>query len=110
VAHYGMEGRRIQANKPHENGDVEQRHHRLKQAMDQALMLRGNREFETRKEYDDFLGRLFEQLNTGRRARLQEELKVLKQLPEGRLESCKRVKVRVKTSPLDRIDPPCARE
>jgi transposase InsO family protein len=61
VAHYGMEGRRIQANKPHENGDVEQRHHRLKQAMDQALMLRGSREFERRKEYEDFLGRLFEQ-------------------------------------------------
>jgi hypothetical protein len=104
VAHCGMEGRRIQANKPHENGDVEQRHHRLKQALDQALMLRGSREFETRKEYEDFLGRLFEQLNAGRRARLQEELKVLKRLPEGRLESCKRVKVRVKGGSTIRVD------
>lgn len=104
VAHYGMEGRRIQANKPHENGDVEQRHHRLKQALDQALMLRGSREFETRKDYEGFLATLFDQLNAGRRARLQDELKVLKGLPEGRLESCKRVKVRVKGGSTIRVD------
>ena len=34
LAHYGVEGRRIQAVKPNENGDVEQRHYRLKEAVD----------------------------------------------------------------------------
>ena len=43
--HYGLEGRKIQAGKANENGDVEQRHHRLKRALEQALLLRGHRDF-----------------------------------------------------------------
>ncbi len=104
LSHYGMEGRCIQVKKPNENGDVEQRHHRLKRALEQALLLRGSREFATREEYEDFLGHLLEQLNSGRRARLQEELKVLNRLPKGRQESCKRVKVRVKKGSTIRVD------
>lgn len=96
LAYYGVEGRRIQASKPNENGDIEQRHHRLKEALDQALMLRGSREFESREDYRKFLERLFEELNSGRRVRLQEELKRLRRLPERRLESYKRVCVGVK--------------
>ncbi len=101
LSHYGMEGRRIQVKKPNENGDVEQRHHRLKRALEQALLLRGSREFATREEYEDFLSHLLEQLNSGRQARLQEELKVLNGLPKGRQESCKRVRVRVKKGSTD---------
>jgi len=104
LGHYGMQGRHIQAKKPHENGDVEQSHHRLKQAMDQALMLRGSREFESRKDYEEFLERSFDQLNSGRRARLQEELKVLNRLPARRVESYKRVDVWVKKGSTIRVD------
>ena len=68
LRHYGLEGRMIQAGKVNENGDVEQRHHRFKRAVDQAL--RGCRDFESREAYEAFLGRLFEQLNAGRRQRL----------------------------------------
>jgi hypothetical protein len=96
LAHYGIEGRRIQASQPHENGDVEQRHHRLKQAIDQALMLRGSRDFDSREDYEKFLEGLFEELNSGRRARLQEEVKRLRALPPRRLESYKRITVGVK--------------
>lgn len=96
LAHYGVEGRRIQASKPNENGDIEQRHHRLKEAVDQALMLRGSREFESREHYEKFLEKIFDELNSGRRARLQGELKRLRRLPERRLESYKRVSVGVK--------------
>ena len=98
LAHYGVEGRRIQAAKPNENGDVEQRHYRLKEAVDQTLMLRGSRDFESREDYKKFLERLFDELNSGRRERVQEELKRLRRLPERRLESCKRVSVGVKQS------------
>ena len=87
LAHYGVEGRRIQAAKPNENGDVEQRHYRLKEAVDQTLMLRGSRDFESREDYKKFLERLFDELNSGRRERVQEELKRLRRLPERRLES-----------------------
>ena len=81
LAHYGVEGRRIQAAKPNENGDIEQRHYRLKESVDQALMLRGSRDFESREDYEKFLERLFDELNSGRRVRLQEELKRLRRLP-----------------------------
>ena len=84
LAHYGVEGRRIQVSKPNENGDVEQRHYRLKEAVDQTLMLRGSRDFESREDYEKFLEKLFDELNSGRRERVQEELKRLRRLPERR--------------------------
>jgi hypothetical protein len=40
LRHYGLEGRKIQTGQPNENGDVEQRHYRLRRALDQALLLR----------------------------------------------------------------------
>jgi len=104
LKHYGMEGRRIQAGKAHENGDVEQRHHRFKRAVDQALMLRGSRNFRSREEYTALLEKLFEELNAGRRARLAEEMKVLHRLPPNRLESYKRVRVKVGQGSMIRVD------
>lgn len=86
--HYGMEPKATQANSPHENGDVEQRHHRLKRAADQALMLRGSRDFRDRADYDAFLKELFAQLNAGRRERFAQEQAVLQRLPAHRLEAC----------------------
>jgi len=93
--HYGLEGRKIQRGMPHENGDVEQRHYRFRKALDQALMLRGSRDFANRDEYAAFMRKLFAQLNAGRRERLAEELKVLRRLPQRRLEACKRLRVKV---------------
>jgi transposase len=82
--HYGFESRKIQPGCPNENGDIEKRHHLLKKAVDQALMLRGSRDFVSRDEYEQFLQKLFGQLNSGRRKRLKEELAVLRQLPRKR--------------------------
>lgn len=100
LRHYNLEGRRIQTGRPNENGDVEQRHYRLHRALDQALLLRGNREFASVNAYQVFLERLFEQLNSGRKARLAEEMERLRPLPERRLETAKRVRVRVNTGSL----------
>jgi hypothetical protein len=82
--HYGFESHKIQPGCPNENGDIEKRHDRLKKAVDQALMLRGSRDFASRDEYEQFLAKLFEQLNSGRKERLKEELAVLRQLPRKR--------------------------
>ena len=38
--HYGLESTRINSGESHENGVAEQAHYRLKDAIDQALMLR----------------------------------------------------------------------
>jgi len=102
--HYGLEGDKTQAASPNEIGDVEQRHYRFKKALDQALMLRGSRDFTSRDEYAAFMRKLFSQLNSGRRDRLAEELKVLRRLPERRLESCKRLRLRVGPSSTIRVN------
>src|SRR5262249_22165113 len=45
LRHYGLAGQAIQAGQAHENGDVEQSHRQFKRALDQALLLRGSRDF-----------------------------------------------------------------
>jgi hypothetical protein len=91
LSHYKLEGLHSQAGQAHENGDIEQRHHRFKEALDQRLMLRGSRDFENREVYEGFLNGLFSELNAGRQERLQEELAVLGVLPEHRLEGFQRL-------------------
>ena len=103
LSHYGLRGEAIQPGKAHENGDVEQRHHRFKVALDQALMLRGSRDFASREAYLRFLQGLFAQLNAGRRERLQEELAVLRPLPAQRLDVARKLKVRVGPSSTIRV-------
>jgi transposase InsO family protein len=95
LRHYGLEAKMIQTGRPNENGDVEQRHHRFKRAVSQALMLRGSRNFTSREDYETFLRDLFAQLNAGRRGRLQNELKVMRELPPTRLGTAKKLSCRV---------------
>jgi len=95
MRHYGMKGQATQAGKAHEKGDVEQRHRRYKDAVGQALLLRGSGDFASREEYAVFLAGLFRQLNAGRRKRLAEELAVLRPLPSRRLDDRRWLKVRV---------------
>jgi transposase len=103
LKHYGLKGQKTQAGKGNENGDVEQRHHRLKRALDQALLLRGSRDFESRGDYEKFLKEMFAQLNKGRQDRFGEELRVLKALPAMRLEDCKKLQVSVGPSSTIRV-------
>ncbi len=100
LRHYGLQGQKIQAGRANENGDVEQRHYRLKQAIDQALMLRGSRDFLDIPDYERFVRNLFARLNAGRRQRFAEELVVLRPLPERRLDTTRRERVRVSPGSL----------
>lgn len=103
--HYGLAAQRTRARAPHENGDVEQRHHRFKQAVEQALMLRGSRDFESRQAYEAFLAEIIDQLNAGRRQRLIEELPVMQRLPVNRLPACKHLRgIRVGSESLIRVE------
>jgi hypothetical protein len=103
LRHYGLKGRKIQAGEPHENGDVEQRHYRFRRALEQVLLLRGHRDFESRSEYENFLQKLFKQLNSGRQDRLREELEVLKRLPMRRIDDSQKERVRVGPSSTIRV-------
>jgi hypothetical protein len=85
LRHYGVAGQKTNPASGNENGDAEQRHHRLKRAVEQALILRGSRDFESRAAYERFLAELFDQLNAGRRRRFEEERRRLGPLPARRL-------------------------
>ena len=104
LGYYGMQMEKIQPEEPNENGDAEQSHRRLKEAVEQALLLRGGRDFESREAYACFLRELVAARNAGRRKRLSEELPRLRPLPDRRRESCKRVAVRVDRGSLIHVD------
>jgi hypothetical protein len=102
--HYGLNGCKTNPNSPHENGDVEQRHHRFKRAVDQALLLRGSRDFVDRREYDQFLRKLFKQLNAGRKKRFLQEQAILHRLPKHRIDACKKSSMSVGPSSTIRVN------
>jgi hypothetical protein len=104
LRHYGLTGRKSQAASPNENGDVEQRNHRLKKAVQQALLLRGSFDFDTIEQYRLFLDNLFARLNRGRRERFLEEQRVLRSLPERRLENCTRLEATVSGASTIRVN------
>ena len=96
LRHYGLTGQKIQTGKANENGDVEQRHHRLKRAVEQSLLLRCSRDFISREEYELFLRKELKRLNAGRRERFDEELKLIRSLPAKRLGDYTTYTVRVR--------------
>lgn len=101
--HYGM---RPDANTPgrgHENGDVEQAHHRLKRAVEQALLLRGSRDFECHAHYEQFLRTILASRHRGRQAKLQEDLDRMGALPPTRLEDFRVLRVGVNRFSMIRV-------
>jgi hypothetical protein len=92
VDHYGFKASRIQPGEGHENGVAEKGHDVLKGALDQALRLRGSRDFGSVSDYLAFVDRIVDvQLNGGREAKLKEERAHLKPLPACRLPEYTRV-------------------
>lgn len=83
--HYGLRSTRITPGKSHENGVVEQRHHRTKTALDQALRLRGHRDFASCEDYEVFLGEVVEAERARSMRRLEEERPHLRPLPVAAL-------------------------
>lgn len=95
LRHYGLEPTTNNVGVAHENGDVEQAHFRFKQAVDQALRVRGSREFADRPAYARFLDALVTQRNQTRQVRWAAERAALHPLPAGQLALCREVRVPV---------------
>ncbi len=85
--HYGCTAQRTNARCANENGDVESQNGHLKDRIDQALLLRGSREFASRDEYMIFVQDIVQRANATRQQRLAEERLTLQCLPEGRLDT-----------------------
>jgi hypothetical protein len=103
LAHYGVRGHRINVRKPHENGDVESSHGHIKDALDQALRLRGSRDFTSAEDYMAFVRQLIRRLNAPREQRFGEELAVLGPVPPQRRPTCTSVPVTVKSDSVIRV-------
>jgi hypothetical protein len=85
LAHYGLRSTRIHPGRSHENGVVEQAHHRLKSALAQALVIRGSRTFDTMEAYAAFVQEAVCRLNRSALPHLAEERAHLSALPDARV-------------------------
>ena len=79
--HYSLRSTRINPGQSHENGVAEHAHYRLKDAIDQALILRGSRDFDTVDDYASFVRQLVERRNRLAEGKLEQELLCLRSLP-----------------------------
>jgi len=95
LAHYGLTGEATNPASGHENGDCEQSHRRFKEALAQALLLRGSREFASRADYEQFLREVVGLRNKRRQPAFAAEASALRPLPSRRLETLECLRVRV---------------
>ena len=82
----------------HENGSIESPNRHLKNRLDQALMLRGSREFDSLDEYKSFLRELLHRQNKRIEKAFVEEKTFLRELPERKTCDYEEDRVRVTTS------------
>ena len=82
--HYGMAGTRNNRGVSNENGSVESSHRYLKDAIDQALLLRGHRDFDDRAAYESFVREVVMRRNRRNAAAFRVEREQLQDLPQRR--------------------------
>ena len=81
LEHYGLEATLINSGESHENGVAEQAHYRLKDALDQTLMLRGSRDFDSAESYTGFVRKVVDRRNRLVQGKLEQERPLLQCLP-----------------------------
>lgn len=96
--HYQVQPSRNNPGESHENGSVEKSHDLLKTAIDQHLLLRGSRNFNSIADYQSFLIELVNNRNKARKESLSAEIPKLKPLPADKWYTPKTLPVRVSPS------------
>ena len=95
VRHFGMKPRTIAIGAKEQNGDVEAAHRALKRRLNQQLLLRDSRDFDSVEQYEQWLASVLERSNTNRQQRLSEELAAMAPLNASRLAEFKEQDVTV---------------
>ncbi len=93
--HYGMRPSRNNLGVSHENGSIESRQGTLKRTLEQALLLRGHRDFADMDAYRRFVAEVFGRLNARVTRKFNEERGLLKALPVRRSSDYEEVDVGV---------------
>ena len=84
IASYGMEPSRNNRGEAHENGSIESRHGHLRSRIEQALLLRGSRDFDTVDDLRDFVAEIVARHNAQRQEEVKLERAELLPLPDRR--------------------------
>ena len=92
-AHYAMAPTRNNRGESHENGAVEGPHGHLKRALEDALLLRGSRDFDDLAGYRAFVDEVVARRNSHRRTRIDAERAALRPLPPRPTDGCDTVRV-----------------
>lgn len=93
--HYGMRPTRNNLGVSNENGSIESRQRTLKLTLEQALLLRGHRDFADLDAYRIFLAEVFGRINARVARKFNEERGMLRALPVRRSSDYEEVDARV---------------
>ena len=93
--HYRVRPTRNNRGVAHENGSIKSAHGHLKRAIEQALLLRGSRQFDDLDAYRELTGDIVSRHNARNRARIDAERAVLQPLPDCRAQDFEIERVRV---------------
>jgi Mu transposase, C-terminal domain len=85
MQHLGMTPRTIEVGEKEQNGDVESANGALKRRLEQALLLRGSRDFESALAYQAFIDEVVRKANKNRRRRVEEDLAAMRELNVAKL-------------------------
>lgn len=95
MRHFGMTPRTTEVGAKEQNGDVEAGHKALKHALEQALLLRGSRDFESVEAWQTFIDAVARKRNTARGDRVAEDLAAMRELNVAKLPEFVEERVRV---------------
>ena len=85
MRHFDIQPRTTHVGAKEQNGDVESKNGVLKRRLEQALLVRGSRDFETRDAWEQFVQANQRKSNNGRSTRVTEELATMRVLDVAKL-------------------------
>lgn len=95
MRHFGMTPRTIAVGEKEQNGDVEASNGALKRRLEQALLVRGNRDFESVAAYEAFVDDVVRKANKGRGRRVAEDMEAMRELSATKLPEFREEEVKV---------------
>jgi hypothetical protein len=85
MRHFGMTARTTEVGAKEQNGDVEAANGALKRALEQALLVRGSRDFDSREAWQSFVDDVMRKANRSRGRRVAEDMAAMRELNVSRL-------------------------
>lgn len=85
MRHFGMTPRTIAVGAKEQNGDVEAANRALKRSLEQALTLRGSRDFDSVEAYQAFIDDVQRKANKARGTRVAEDMGAMRELSATKL-------------------------